>query len=52
MSSVKTDNRRPDYFAKGGSIPETTLNIPMPAGAKPPPAAPAAKPSTGGNKGK
>jgi len=30
-------------FAMDSSIPQTTLKIPMPAGAKPPPAAPSAK---------
>jgi hypothetical protein len=46
MSSLKKVER---VHLKGGSIPETTLKIPMPAGAKPPPPAPTAvKPS--GNK--
>jgi hypothetical protein len=44
MSSLKKMDRI--ELAKGGSIPDTTLKIPMPAGAKPPQAAPtAAKPS-------
>jgi hypothetical protein len=48
MSSLKKVERV--YVAKDGSIPETTLKIPMPAGAKAPqPATTAAKP--GGNKG-
>jgi hypothetical protein len=44
MSSLKKVERV--QLVKGGSIPETTLKIPMPAGAKPPPPAPTAvKPS-------
>jgi hypothetical protein len=47
MSSIKTDNPGRVYMAKDGSIPQTTLNIPLPVGAKPPPPAPAApKPSS------
>ncbi len=49
MSSLKKVERV--HLVKGGSIPQTTLKIPMPAGAKPPQPAPtAAKPA--GNKGK
>jgi hypothetical protein len=47
MSSTKPDNQERIYIAKGGSIPQTTLKIRMPAGAKPPPAAPSVKPSSG-----
>jgi len=53
MSSIKTENQGRSYIAKGGSIPQTTLKIPMPVGAKPPPPAPVAAKSGGsGNKGK
>jgi len=34
---------KPDRLAKDGSIPATTLKIPVPAGAKTPPPAPAPK---------
>jgi hypothetical protein len=44
MNPIQTDNKGRSYIAKGGSIPQTTLKIPMPAGAKSPPAAPAANP--------
>jgi hypothetical protein len=53
MNPIQTDNKGRSYIAKGGSIPQTTLKIPMPPGAKPPPPAPvAAKSGGGGNKGK
>ena len=49
MSSLKKVEQI--EFIKGGSIPETTLKIPMPAGAKPPQPAPTtAKPTS--DKGK
>jgi len=47
MSSTKTGDQGRIYLAKGGSIPQTTLKIPMPAGAKPPQPAPAAAKSGG-----
>ncbi len=46
MSSAKTDNPSRTHIAKVGNIPQTTLKIPMPTGAKAPPAAPSTKHST------
>lgn len=44
MKPTKSDESEHEYiFRNDSSIPRTTLKIPMPAGAKQPPPAPAAK---------
>jgi len=40
MTATKSDKRDRPGMANDSSIPRTTLKIPMPAGAKPPPPAP------------
>ena len=46
MSSNQTADPGRTYTNRDDFIPRTTLKIPMPAGATPPPPAPNAKPSS------
>lgn len=52
MTPTKPTKPERFYVAKGGSIPRTTLKIPMPAGAKPPPPTPVIKAAPENRKGK